>query len=106
MVPHPLAVQLPSHHSSYTCSQSCGGGLRTSKGGRRSIHFGRVAVMHVQGSPKDGGALGPPLVLSTRLLPVPPVHREAETVQSQTNIATRDNSCLICSARLSGGDQL
>lgn len=41
------------------------------------MHFGRVAVMHVQGSPKDGGALGPPMVLSTRLTPVPPTESEA-----------------------------
>jgi hypothetical protein len=67
-----LAVALLAKHTSSTCGQSRRGGVGTSNGGRRSNVFGRVAVTHVQGSPKGGGALGPPGVPNTRLAPVPP----------------------------------
>lgn len=60
------------HHSNRTCGQSRGGGVRTSKRTRRSRFLGRVAVTHVQGSPKGGGALCVRRVLNTRLAPVPP----------------------------------
>lgn len=69
---HALAVQRLPKHSGGTCGKSRGGGFRTSNSGRRSRFLGRVAVTHVQGPPKGGGALGPLRVLNTRLSPVPP----------------------------------
>jgi len=67
-----LAVALIAQHTSSTCGQSRKGGLITSKRTRRSNVFGRVAVTHVQGSPKGGGALCVRRVINTRLAPVPP----------------------------------
>lgn len=67
-----LAVRQCCQHSHRTCGMSCRGGLIPSQGERRSMHFGRVAVMHVQGSPKDGGALGSLRGINARLSPVPP----------------------------------
>jgi hypothetical protein len=63
----------PTKHTHSTCGLSRGGGLRTSDCRRWSRLLGRVAVVHVQGSPKVGGALGLLRVLSTRLRPVPPM---------------------------------
>lgn len=67
-----LAVSTDATHSTITCGQSRGGGVRTSIRERRSRFLGRVAVAHVQGSPKGGGALGSLEVLTTRLWSVPP----------------------------------
>lgn len=67
-----LADQLPKQHSIHTCGQSRGGGVGTSSRARRSKAFGRVAVTHVQGSPKGGGALCVRRVPNARLVPVPP----------------------------------
>ena len=75
-------------HSNNICGQSRSGGFRTSNSRRRSnIIFGRVAVTHVQGSPKGGGALGLLRVLNTRLSLVPPfkmkeglMHRAAKAM--------------------------
>jgi len=61
-----------SRHTVSTCGQSRGGGFATSNRARRSKCFGRVAVTHVQGSPKGGGALCVRRVANTRLAPVPP----------------------------------
>ncbi len=72
-----LAITIASPHTERTCGQSRGGGLVTSDSRRRSISFGRVAVTHVQGPPKGGGALGLLEVTSTRLTPVPPTTKEA-----------------------------
>ncbi len=60
-------------HINNICGQSRRGGLETSNSRRRSnFIFGRVAVTHVQGSPKGGGALGLLRVSNTRLCLVPP----------------------------------
>lgn len=58
-------------HRKVTSGQSRWGGVRTSNRTRRSRFLGRVAVAHVQGSPKGGGALCVRRVLNTRLRPVP-----------------------------------
>jgi len=81
-----LALGSAEQHTSNTCGQSRKRGLVTSHGERRSNIFGRVAVAHVQGSPKGGGALGSLRVTSTRLAPVPPdrevlMHRAGVPVQ-------------------------
>ncbi len=67
-----LANVAIASHSLATCGQSRGRGLVTSDSTRRSRFLGRVAVTHVQGSPKGGGALCVRRVTSTRLAPVPP----------------------------------
>ena len=72
-----LAVAPSGQHSTNSCGQSRGRGLVTSDSERRSNAFGRVAVTHVQGSPKGGGALGSLEVTSTRLASVPPYRMEA-----------------------------
>jgi hypothetical protein len=56
-----------TQHTHFTCGLSRGGGLRTSSCRRWSRSLGRVAVVHVQGTPKGDGALGLPRVLSARL---------------------------------------
>lgn len=61
-----------AQHSKGTCGQSRGGGVVTSDSIRRSRSLGRVAVTHVQGPPKGGGALGMLGVTNTRLRSVPP----------------------------------
>ena len=68
-----LADRSRPQHNQLTCGMSCGRGVVTSNGVRRSKQFGRVAVTHVQGSPKGGGALGTLGVTNTRLVPVPPL---------------------------------
>src|SRR5687768_9536533 len=72
-----LAVAPLAPHTVLTCGLSRKGGLETSNSRRRSNLFGRVAVTHVQGSPKGGGALGLLGVSNTRLSPVPPLNQEA-----------------------------
>ena len=74
-----LAFLKPLAHNFTIRGQSRGGGLVTSNGVRRSNVFGRVAVTHVQGPPKGGGALGAPRVTSTRLASVPPSNMEVGT---------------------------
>jgi hypothetical protein len=76
-----LAVPPPSNHSSCTRGMSRGGGVGTSDCIRRSKLFGRVAVTHVQGSPKGGGALGMLGVPNARLSPVPPSIWESTAVR-------------------------
>lgn len=71
MTDQPLAVATRAKHKQCTCGQSRNGGVGTSDSRRRSNVFGRVAVTHVQGSPKGGGALGLLRVPNTRLAPVP-----------------------------------
>jgi hypothetical protein len=56
-------------HSRLTCGQSRGGGLIPSRRKLRSRFLGRVAVTHVQGSPKGGGALCLRRGINTRLRP-------------------------------------
>lgn len=64
-------------HINTICGQSRRGGVETSNSRRRSnTIFGRVAVTHVQGSPKGGGALGLLRVSNTRLSSVPPMKWE------------------------------
>jgi hypothetical protein len=75
-----------SPHTEFTCGQSRGGGVRTSNSRRRSRFLGRVAVAHVQGSPKGGGALGLLRVLNTRLRPVPSPNEEAPLRKLQFSI--------------------
>ena len=72
-----LAVAPLGQHTVTTCGQSRRGGFVTSECVRRSRHLVRVAVTHVQGSPKGGGALGTLEVTTTRLGPVPPINQEA-----------------------------
>ena len=67
-----LAVAPSGQHTTNSCGTSRSRGLETSNSRRRSNVFGRVAVTHVQGSPKGGGALGLLRVSNTRLAPVPP----------------------------------
>jgi hypothetical protein len=78
-----LAVPPPSNHSSCTRGMSRGGGVVTSDCIRRSKLFGRVAVTHVQGSPKGGGALGMLGVTNARLSPVPPSIWESTAVRDR-----------------------
>lgn len=72
-------------HSLPTCGKLRGGGVVTSDSRRRSISFGRVAVTHVQGSPKGGGALGLLEVTNTRLSPVPSQMMGASMLESQSD---------------------
>lgn len=67
MVDRALELYHCTQHSDGTCGQSRRGGVGTSNCGRRSRSLGRVAVTHVQGPPKGGGALGPLRVPNTRL---------------------------------------
>lgn len=62
-----LDRQPSTQHTRFTCGQSRRGGFRTSNCRRWSRFLGRVAVAHVQGSPKGGGALGLLRVLNARL---------------------------------------
>jgi hypothetical protein len=73
---HAIAVQPSPKHSDNTCGKSRGGGVGTSNSTRRSKQFGRVAVTHVQGPPKGGGALSVLMVPNTRLSLVPPMSGE------------------------------
>ena len=66
-----LAVISLAPHSFITCGQSRRGGLIASKRTRRSSMLDRVAVTHLRGSPKGGGALCVRRVTKTRLTPVP-----------------------------------
>lgn len=96
----------PSPHIGLTCGQSRGGGVRTSKRTRRSRFLGRVAVTHVQGSPKGGGALCVRRVLNTRLAPVPPSCWGASmTTTGSRHIAINTGLCPATSSpfRSSGG---
>ena len=61
----------PTHRKA-TSGQSRWGGVGTSCRAHRSRFLGRVAVAHVQGSPKGGGALCVRRVPNTRLRLVPP----------------------------------
>lgn len=67
-----LALLADPKHTEATRGQSRGRGFATSNSRRRSRSLGRVAVTHVQGSPKGGGALGLLRVANTRLWSVPP----------------------------------
>ena len=62
-----LAVRTGPPHTPTTRGLSRGGGLITSRRAGRSKQFGRVAVTHVQGSPKGGGALHACGVINARL---------------------------------------
>lgn len=87
-------------HIKTICGQSRRGGIRTSNSRRRSnMLFGRVAVTHVQGSPKGGGALGLLRVLNTRLGSVPPLKMKEEPVR---RLAQRISSTLLTVAIVVG----
>ncbi len=77
-----LEQRLLSPHTNITSGQFRWGGVVTSNCARRSRFLGRVAVTHVQGPPKGGGALGALKVTTTRLRPVPPESME-EPVQNK-----------------------
>ena len=73
-----LAVAPSGQHTDDSCGQSRSRGFATSVAHAPvETCFGRVAVTHVQGSPKGGGALGLLRVLNTRLALVPPRTGEA-----------------------------
>ena len=74
-----LAPVEATKHTDEICGHSRRRGFVTSEGVRRSKCFGRVAVTHVQGSPKGGGALGTLGVTNTRLRSVPPLKSGADT---------------------------
>lgn len=79
-----LEQRLLSPHTNITSGQFRWGGVVTSNCARRSRFLGRVAVTHVQGPPKGGGALGALKVTTTRLRPVPPWKEEAKMGFSRT----------------------
>ena len=98
-----------SPHINATCGKSRSGGLVTSESERRSGIPGRVAVAHVQGSPKGGGALGSLRVTSTRLRPVPPINKEGpmrRTLGFLTTIAISIAAPMPVQAQLFGGSGL
>ena len=68
-----LAVAPSGQHTVISCGQSRSRGFATSAAHAPvETCLGRVAVTHVQGSPKGGGALCVRGVANTRLAPVPP----------------------------------
>ena len=91
-----LDQSLHSPHSHATQrSVPFGGGVETSRHTGRSRYLGRVAVTHVQGSPKGGGALSVCRVSNTRLCPVPPYDREARLSWGQQNSSIDDRLQVI-----------
>lgn len=84
-----LAVTPSGQHTQDSCGQSRSRGVGTSAAHAPvETCFGRVAVTHVQGSPKGGGALCVRRVPNTRLAPVPPHEREV--------LMRRDARLILC----------